>query len=78
MKVIKWVFMFLLFEVSLFSYVQAQEIIVYPAKGQSSDQMEKDKFECYTWARDQTGFDPMQMPTATSPAPSQERKSVGG
>jgi hypothetical protein len=78
MKVIKWVFMFLLFEVSLFSYVQAQEIIVYPAKGQSNDQMEKDKFECYIWARDQTGFDPMQMPIASSPPPSQERKSVGG
>jgi hypothetical protein len=78
MKVTKWVFMFLLFEVSLFSYVQAQEIIVYPAKGQSNDQMEKDKFECYTWARDQTGFDPMQVPTASSPPPSQERRSVGG
>ena len=23
--------------------------------------MEKDKFQCYTWARDQTGFDPMQI-----------------
>ena len=78
MKVIKWVFMFLLFEVSLFSYVQAQDLIVYPAQGQSNDQMEKDKFECYNWAKGQTGFDPMQMPTASSPAPSQERKSVGG
>ncbi len=58
--------------------VIAQELIIYPAKGQSQDQMEKDKFECYTWAKGQTGFDPMQMPTATSPAPSQEKKSVGG
>ena len=58
--------------------VIAQEPIVYPAQGQSNDQMEKDKFECYTWARGQTGFDPMQMPTASSPPPSQEKKSVGG
>lgn len=58
--------------------VIAQELIIYPAQGQSQDQMEKDKFECYTWARGQTGFDPMQMPTASSPAPSQEKKSVGG
>ena len=78
MKVIKWVSMFLLFRVSLFSYVQAQDLIVYPAQGQSNDQMEKDKFECYTWAKGQTGFDPMQMPTASSPPPSQEKKSVGG
>ena len=58
--------------------VIAQEPIIYPAQGQSQDQLEKDKFECYTWAKGQTGFDPMQMPTASSPAPSQEKKSVGG
>ena len=56
----------------------SQELIIYPAKGQSNDQMEKDKYECYTWARGQTGFDPMKMPTASSPTPSQEKKSVGG
>jgi len=56
----------------------SQDLMIYPAKGQSNDQMEKDKFECYNWAKGQTGFDPMQMPTATSPPPSQEKKSVGG
>ena len=56
----------------------AQEPIIYPAQGQSQDQLEKDKFECYTWAKGETGFDPMQMPTASSPPPSQEKKSVGG
>jgi len=78
MKVNKWTFVALVFALFLFSHGQAQEIIVYPAQGQSNDQMEKDKFECYGWAKGQTGFDPMQMPTATSPPPSQERKSVGG
>jgi hypothetical protein len=34
--------------------------VIYPAKGQSPQQQEKDKYECYTWARNQTGFDPMQ------------------
>ncbi len=29
----------------------AQEVIVYPAKGQSAEQTEKDKFECYQWFR---------------------------
>ena len=56
----------------------AQEPIIYPAQGQSQDQLEKDKFECYTWAKGETGFDPMQVPTDSSPAPSQEKKSVGG
>jgi hypothetical protein len=47
----------------------APEPIVFPAKGQSNEQMEKDKYACYTWAKGQTGFDPMQAPTATAPPP---------
>jgi outer membrane lipoprotein SlyB len=78
MKVIKWAFAVLAFAVFLVSHVQAQELIVYPAKGQSNEQMEKDKFECYSWAKGQTGFDPMQMPTASSPPPPKGDKSVAG
>jgi len=59
--------------------VLAQEHIIYPSKGQSEDQMEKDKYECYTWAKKQSGFDPMKMPTATEPPPRKEKKgSVAG
>ncbi len=78
MKVFKLAYIILFFTVFLGSFVQAQDLIVYPAQGQSNDQMEKDKFECYNWAKGQTGFDPMQMPTASSAPPSQERRSVGG
>ena len=78
MKVIKQAFTVLVFAVFLVSHVQAQELIVYPAKGQSNEQMEKDKFECYSWAKGQTGFDPMQMPTASSPPPPKGDKSVAG
>ncbi len=53
------------------------EPIVYPAKGQSPEQMEKDKFECYEWAKKQTGFDPMKTPTASSPPPSDPGTSAG-
>jgi hypothetical protein len=56
----------------------AQDLVVYPAKGQSNEQTEKDKFECYGWAKGQSGFDAMQMPTASSPAPSKGDKSVAG
>ncbi len=51
----------------------AQEVIVYPAKGQSAEQTEKDKFECYQWAKGQTGFDPMAPPTASTPPPPDEQ-----
>jgi hypothetical protein len=56
----------------------AQDLIVFPAQNQSEEQMEKDKFGCYNWAKGQSGFDPMQMPTASSPAPPKGDKSVGG
>ena len=55
----------------------AQDPIIYPSQGQSNEQMEKDKFECYNWARQQTGFDPMQVPTATSAPPPQQSEGAG-
>jgi hypothetical protein len=57
--------------------VFAQDPIIYPNKGQSPEQQEKDKYECYTWAKGQTGFDPMQVPTATAPPPGQEAPQGG-
>jgi hypothetical protein len=56
--------------------VQA-DVFIYPEKGQSQEQMEKDKFECYNWAKGQTGFDPMEVPTATAPPPQQEAQKGG-
>jgi len=55
----------------------AQESFIYPNKGQSNEQMEKDKSECYTWAKGQAGFDPMQPPTATAPPPDKQAGSGG-
>jgi outer membrane lipoprotein SlyB len=55
----------------------AQDPIVFPAKGQSQDQMEKDKFSCYQWAKNETGFDPMQTPTASTPPPQQQARRGG-
>ena len=55
----------------------AADLIVYPANGQSQEQMDKDKYECYSWAKKQTGFDPMAQPTATAPPPQQQPKKGG-
>ena len=35
---------------------------VYPAKGQSPQQQKNDEAACYTWAVQQTGFDPAKPP----------------
>jgi hypothetical protein len=51
--------------------VQAQDMFVYPAKGQTAEQTEKDKFECYQWAKQQTGFDPVQGAPQVAAAPAQ-------
>jgi hypothetical protein len=42
--------------------------VVYPAKGQSADQQKKDESACYSWATQQTGFDPAKPPPAAAPA----------
>lgn len=47
----------------------AQDPIVFPARGQSQEQIERDKFACYQWARQETGFDPMKAPPSFSPPP---------
>src|SRR5262245_53803917 len=47
----------------------AQSAYVYPAKGQTPEQTEKDKQDCATWAKQQTGFDPSQPVTVVSPPP---------
>ncbi len=55
----------------------AQDMYVYPEKGQSNEQMEKDKYECYSWAKKQTGFDPMEAPKASAPPPQQDAPKGG-
>ena len=60
----------------LYGTAVAQELMIYPAKNQSNEQTEKDKFACYSWAKGQTGFDPMAQPQATTSAPAQPTKSV--
>ena len=55
----------------------AQDPIVYPNQDQSPEQQQKDEFECYTWAKGETGFDPMQVPTPTEAPPEQQAKKGG-
>jgi len=37
---------------------EVKDVFVYPNRGQSTEQTSKDRYECYLWAVDQTGFDP--------------------
>ena len=55
----------------------AQEMVIYPSQGQSNEQMEQDKFQCYTWSKNQSGFDPMALPTTSEPPPAKEAPKGG-
>jgi hypothetical protein len=39
-------------------FAQAQSLYVYPARGQSPEQQNRDQYECHNWAVAQTGVDP--------------------
>ncbi len=60
----------------------AQQLFIYPTKGQSPEQQNRDRYECHTWAVQQTGFDPMnaqvaQYPATAAPPPAQEAPQGG-
>jgi hypothetical protein len=54
-----------LLSVLLIGEANAQQY-VYPAKGQTPEQQKSDEAACYSWATQQTGFDPAKPPP---PAP---------
>ena len=41
--------------------VSQDQIFIYPRRGQSAQQQSKDRYECHSWARDETGFDPTRQ-----------------
>lgn len=47
------------------------ELYIYPNKGQSPEQQSRDRYDCHTWAVQQTGVDPTraQAGPPTSPPP---------
>jgi len=47
----------------------AQGLYVYPARGQSPQQEESDKGQCYGWAVQQTGFNPADPQVGGPPPP---------
>ena len=58
--------------------VLAQNVYIYPSKGQSQAQQDKDKYECYDWARSNTGYDPANPASSSSASTSSPRQQSGG
>jgi Glycine-zipper domain len=57
-----------------FASAQSSDMFIYPSKGQSQAQQDKDRYECHTWAVQQTGFDPSR-PQTTSARPANTQPS---
>ncbi len=58
---------------------QAQDLFIYPSKGQSQEQQDRDRYECHNWAVQQTGFDPSRaQPQASGEAPPPQEAPQGG
>jgi len=44
------------------------DFYIYPRNGQTPEQQSADRYECHSWAKTQTGFDPTQPAGAAGPA----------
>ncbi|PZX94747.1 hypothetical protein DOS84_04125 [Flavobacterium aquariorum] len=56
---------------------QSLKLFVYPSKGQSQEKQKADEFECYKWAVDQSGVDPMNMTKTQAPPPQEGPTGAG-
>jgi len=45
------------------------QVFIYPSRGQSPQQEQFDKGQCYSWAVQQSGFDPANPQVAAAPPP---------
>jgi hypothetical protein len=41
---------------------QTLKLFLYPSNAQSQQQQKEDEFECYKWAMEQSGIDPLDLP----------------
>jgi len=46
----------------LMPYPQNEKLFIYPNNGQSEEQIQDDRFQCYQKAMQMTGFDPSAIP----------------
>jgi hypothetical protein len=58
----------------------AAEPEVYPAKGQTAEQQERDQYACHEWSTKETGVDPVILAEEklATPTPAQQGGKAGG
>jgi hypothetical protein len=53
----------------------AEDFFIYPKNGQSDDQQARDRYECHSWAMNQTGFDSSQPSGGVPPSQAGQKLS---
>jgi hypothetical protein len=66
------ILMTLIVSLALAPMALAHDLFIFPNDGQSQDQQDQDEFQCIRAATDQSGFNPMRTPTATTAPPATE------
>jgi hypothetical protein len=50
------------------------EFYIYPKNGQTPEQQSADRYECYSWSKNQTGFDPTRPGGGVSPDQTEHKR----
>jgi hypothetical protein len=74
----RWIVPSLIAALTWAAGAQAQQVFVYPQRGQSAEQQQRDRFECHQWAVQQSGFDPAVTQAAQASPSSAPAPSAGG
>ena len=45
----------------------SEDFFIYPKNGQTQEQQAADQYECHSWSKNQTGFDPTQQAGGVAP-----------
>lgn len=54
--------------------VTSDDLFLYPKNGQTADQQSADRYECHSWAKGQTGFDPTRPGGGVAPSENADKR----
>jgi hypothetical protein len=54
----------------------SEDLFLYPKNGQTAEQQSVDRYECHSWSKSQTGFDPTQINGAVAPTQTAEKRAA--
>jgi hypothetical protein len=75
---VRWIVPSLVAVLAWAAGAEAQQVFVYPQRGQGPEQQQRDRFECHQWAVQQSGVDPAATQVAQASPSSAPPPAAGG